>query len=1030
MNILRASFQSKFKTQSLLAVAATIALAAGSLAAAPPANAAVFSGSVPCSGGTSALVVNGVLMDATSCVGSVEIPAGVTSLADGAFKNSGITRVTFESASTLTAIGMSAFENTNISSIKIPAGVTTVGSFAFKNATNLSSVTFMSGSVLVDIGASAFEGAANLPEIAIPASVTSIGDKAFYGASKLDLVFFPGDDPTVGLDAFAGVKTSAIAQVMTEESGYGLTGAAWNGLNVQTEVSVPCQTSDTRIVGFITLVGATAVSSSLAGDPLTDSCTIRIPNTVSAVGDNALMGAAVVAGVILPVGLRSLGVNAFRSATNLETVSFADQSQSELSTIGRSAFESASKLTEFFVPSKVSEISSMAFRFATNLVDVAFDSNSAVTAIGNDAFSYSGLKTIVIPAGVNSIGNGAFFDTGSLESVTFLALSEPSYVAFDAFTQARQGALAIVSASSTLGNTGDSWKGLLVQKEGQIKCTSGYFFLTEGGTILDETDPTSPCRGVATIPNTVEEIAANAFDGAYANLITSVIFESGSSVEVIDVNAFQGASNLTSIVIPASVTYIGDGAFAGATLLREVTFLGLTPETGTEPFADVAAGARAFVPSGVTANATSPSEDFGLSGETWNDLLVIKSPDVACSETGFVNRSGTIVTGSSGCTGSVEIPEGITKIAAASFYNSPVSTIVLPSTLISIGVSAFEGSQLSSISIPASVISLGESAFRSSTIVTITFASDSSLASIGRYAFRSASNLVSIEIPAMVSSIETRAFQNNALTGISVASANSNFDGIGGVLFNEARTTLLSYPTASAATTYAVPSTVTEILASAFSNASRLGAIEFAGNAPSVVGPEAFMGVAPGATARVTFAATGFGDGPTWNGLTIVRAAAPSISPPDRTDVTAPVVTPPVVVAPKPVAKLIALSQIVAKVLPNGVPVLKGRSASKQVEFTASSARLDATDWATLRKIAASFTGKKGKLILVGFVSGKGQTKASAQKVAAARAKNVAIALIRLGVDFEIGYAGFGARNKANPTAIDNRVDFRWIANG
>jgi outer membrane protein OmpA-like peptidoglycan-associated protein len=144
--------------------------------------------------------------------------------------------------------------------------------------------------------------------------------------------------------------------------------------------------------------------------------------------------------------------------------------------------------------------------------------------------------------------------------------------------------------------------------------------------------------------------------------------------------------------------------------------------------------------------------------------------------------------------------------------------------------------------------------------------------------------------------------------------------------------------------------------------------------------------------------------------------------------VTAPVVTPPVVVAPKPMAKQISLNQIVAKLLANGVPVLKGRSASKQVEFTASSARLDATDWATLRKVAASFTGKKGKLIVVGFVSGKGQTKTSAQKVAAARAKNVSMALVSLGVDFEIGYAGFGARNKAKPTAIDNRVDFRWIA--
>lgn len=997
MNILRAPFQSKFKTRSFTAVAATIALAVGSLTAASPANATPFTGLVSCSGGTSARAVESVLIDSSTCVGSLEIPAVVTSLADGAFKNSGVTRVTFEPGSTLTAIGMSAFEGTRISAIKIPAGVTSIGSFAFKNATSLSSVTFMSGSVLADIGASAFEGVANLPEIAVPASVTSIGGRAFYGASKLDLVFFAGEDPTVGGDAFTGVKTTAIAQVLNEASGYGVIGALWNGLNVQTDVAVPCQTSDTRIVGFITLVGATAVSSNLAGDPLTDSCTIRIPNTVSAVGDNALMGAAVVSSVILPVGLRSLGVNAFRSATNLETVSFADQSQSELSTIGRSAFEGASKLTEFFVPSKVSEISSMAFRFATNLIDVAFDSNSAMTAIGSDAFSYSGLKTIVIPAGVNSIGNSAFMDTAALESVTFLALSEPSFVAFDAFTRAREGALAIIPATSTLGNTGDNWEGLVVQKEGQIKCTSGYFLLTQGGTILHGTDPASPCTGEATIPNTVEEIAANAFDGTFALPLTSVVFESPSSVEVIDVYAFQGASNLTSIAIPASVTYIADGAFAGATQLREVSFLGLTPETGTEPFADVAANAKAFVPSGVTANVTDPSVDFGSSGETWNGLYVIKSPDIACAQNGFVTVSGTVLRDGPECVGSVAIPSSVTEISARAFAGS-----VVPG---------------------------------------ISFLEDSALTTIGESAFEGALSLDRLSLAANVSFIGANAFKNTpGLKYFTVDGDNSSFSSSADqVLFNRSKSKLIAYPAArpvntnrqytgpSTQASYNVPATVTEIAESAFYNASNIREIIFPGDAPTV-GADAFYGVGAGATAKVTLNATGFGDGPTWNGLTIVRAAAPSVPSPGSTSVTPPVVTPPVVVAPKPVAKPIALNQIVAKLLANGVPVLKGRSASKQVEFTASSARLDATDWATLRKVAAGFTGKKGKLILVGFVNGKGQTKGSAQKVAAARAKNVAMALVSLGVDFEIGYAGFGTRNKANPTAVDNRVDFRWIA--
>ena len=57
----------------------------------------------------------------------------------------------------------------------------------------------------------------------------------------------------------------------------------------------------------------------------------------------------------------------------------------------------------------------------------------------------------------------------------------------------------------------------------------------------------------------------------------------------------------------------------------------------------------------------------------------------------------------------------------------------------------------------------------------------------------------------------------------------------------------------------------------------------FEGNAPTTVGTDAFSSVGNDPVANIGFAATGFGEATTWNGLTIVQAADPT--PPTATPV-------------------------------------------------------------------------------------------------------------------------------------------------
>ena len=152
-----------------------------------------FSG---CSGLTSVEIPAGVTSIGYSafhgCSGltSVEIPAGVTSIGSRAFYECrGLTSV--EIPAGVTSIGEGAFSGcSGLTSVEIPAGVTSIGSWAFGGCSGLTSVTFGEGSQLESIDSSAFRECSGLTSVEIPASVTSIGIYAFDGCSKLTSVTF------------------------------------------------------------------------------------------------------------------------------------------------------------------------------------------------------------------------------------------------------------------------------------------------------------------------------------------------------------------------------------------------------------------------------------------------------------------------------------------------------------------------------------------------------------------------------------------------------------------------------------------------------------------------------------------------------------------------------------------------------------------------------------------------------------------------------------------------------------------------
>ena len=131
-----------------------------------------------------------------------ELPASVTSIADGAFT---WTQLKTLKMPNVTSIGNEAFSGCyHLTSVTFPSGLTSIGNEAFSGCYNLTSVTFPSG--LTSIGTNAFYNCDALTSITLPSSLTSIGNNAFNYCDALISVTISGN-PTMGAQAFPDATT-------------------------------------------------------------------------------------------------------------------------------------------------------------------------------------------------------------------------------------------------------------------------------------------------------------------------------------------------------------------------------------------------------------------------------------------------------------------------------------------------------------------------------------------------------------------------------------------------------------------------------------------------------------------------------------------------------------------------------------------------------------------------------------------------------------------------------------------------------
>ena len=245
-----------------------------------------------------------------------------------------------------------------------------------------------------------------------------------------------------------------------------------------------------------------------------------------------------------------------------------------------------------------------------------------------------------------------------------------------------------------------------------------------------------------TITGNVTEIVENAF-ASCSNLTQVNITATG--ITSIGASAFQNTKSLTTIEIPASVTTIGNAAFAGSGISTfTVAKGGSSFKTDTDSkglltsdgktlvlFAPKATGSYT-IPDGVETIGPYSFESSALTS------IVIPSSVKTIGESAFFRSALT----------SIEIGEAVETIGEGAFFSSALTSLVIPESVKTIGEGAFTLSALTSIVIPESVETIGKAAFSQSSVLTTVTFEGTTAPTIGTGIFGNCPNLASILVPA------------------------------------------------------------------------------------------------------------------------------------------------------------------------------------------------------------------------------------------------------------------------------------------
>ena len=659
----------------------------------------------------------------------------------------------------VTSIGETAFGGQlSLLSVTIPDTVTSIGEGAFVYCSDLISVTIPDS--VVSIGAYAFQNCSSLESITIPVSLKSIGERAFENCISLTSLSL-SEKTSIGAHAFEGCPHLVITASQYAETEIRYLDFTYT-INIDGTVEITGYTGKDQVLNIPAEIEGRKVTSIGLGafyncDNLTS---VIIPNGITSISRSAFVECSNLASIIIPDSVNFIGGGAFAYCSDLTVINIPKG----VTTIEDFTFDGCIHLPEIIIPEGVTTIKEHAFNNCSALTSVIIP--DSVTFIGEHAFSNCvNLISVVIPDSVTAIGSYAFDD------IRLLVLTvEPNSVAEQYAINNNIGFIHFGEAP--LDEEWSKFKYSRVIKDGTIEITE---YLGNDQSVVIP----SMLYGLP-----VSSIGVNAFSDNYE--LTSVIIP--DTVTTIKHSAFSYCTNLLSVTIPDSVTTIGGAAFSDCSSLKSVNIPDSVTTIENSAFSDCSSLTTVEIAGNITSfGAKVFAGCKNLSSITFVGNLPAISESMFEGDSNLANITipdGVTTIGKSafkGCTNlaSVSIPESVTSIGNSAFEGCQrLSSVTIPDSVTSIGVSAFTKCiNLSSVSISDSLTSIQESVFENcSSLKSVTI--PDSVTSIGKAAFAGCKNLSAIEIPDKVTSIGNKAFAEcSSLTAIIIPDGITSIDG-------------------------------------------------------------------------------------------------------------------------------------------------------------------------------------------------------------------------------------------------------------
>lgn len=272
-------------------------------------------------------------------------------------------------------------------------------------------------------------------------------------------------------------------------------------------------------------------------------------NTVTEIGKQVFYENSNLNKLILTSNITKIDEYAFYKCENLKTVK---SSSTELHIMGH-AFDSCTNMDSKI--KGIKQVDEYAFYQCNKLKSIEFA--EGIKEIGENAFSYTGLSTVVIPNGLETIGKEAFYSCESLAQImlsnTLQTIGSKAFynctnifsveipesitsISSDAFGKCSNISEIIVNDSNLVYDSRDNCNSIIETQTNKLIVGSNY----------------------SQIPDTVTVIGANAFSGR----INLAVVQFSNSITAIEEKAFEDCKYLQYVVCPKTIKSISENAFA------------------------------------------------------------------------------------------------------------------------------------------------------------------------------------------------------------------------------------------------------------------------------------------------------------------------------------------------------------------------------------------------------------------------------------------------------------------------------------